>query len=122
MLKKTTLRAASTSAGVLLAAISLAGCAQYAAPPVPMAAAVPHGPAQPQWPGLPEKAACTTDLNKYQTLLWSDVTTGNLNQSVYDQIEADLSRAANACAGGHDSEARAIIRSTKLKHGYRAFL
>ncbi len=44
----------------------------------------------------------------------------NVNQSVYDQIEADLMRAADACAAGRDSEAMSIIRTTKVKHGYHA--
>jgi hypothetical protein len=110
------------SVGVSLAAMALGGCNRTYGPPAPVAAAVPRGPAPPDWPNLPEKAACTNDLNRYQTVIWGDVTTGNLNRSVYDQIEADLNRAANACAQGHDGEARAIIRSTKLKHGYRAYL
>ncbi len=85
-----------------------------------MAAAVPQAPARPSWPSLPEHAACTKDLNHYQTVLDADVGTGNLNRSVYDEIEIDLGRAAAACAGGRDGEARAIIRSTKVRHGYRA--
>jgi hypothetical protein len=55
-------------------------------------------------------------------VLDADVGTGNLARSVYEKIGADMSRAAEACAAGKDSEARAIIRSTKLKHGYRAYL
>jgi hypothetical protein len=110
------------SMGISLAALALGGCNQTSGSPVPMAAAVPKAPVPPDWPKLPENAVCTNDLNRYQTVLWGDVTTGNLNQSVYDEIEADLGRAASSCADGHDSEARAIIRSTKLKHGYRAYL
>lgn len=109
------------STGVVLSAAGLGGCYQAARYPAP-AAAIPRGPIQPAWPDLPENAACTKDLKRFQAVLWDDVTTGNLNQSVYDKIEADLDRAADACAQGQDSEARAIIRSTKLKHGYRAFL
>ena len=45
-------------------------------------------------------------------------TTGNLNQKVYNAIEADLSRAASACAAGKDGEALGIIHATKEKHGY----
>lgn len=122
------MRRLSRLGGVLTAtlacatAMALGGCYQSAAPPTPMAAAGPHAPSPPQWPKLPEAAACTGDLNRYQAILWSDVTTGNLNVSVYDKIESDLARAADACAGGNDSEARAIIRSTKLNHGYRAYL
>jgi hypothetical protein len=106
--------------GVILAAIALGGCNQTSGSSAPVAAVAPQAPAPPNWPKLPDGAACTNDLNHYQTVLGADVGTGNVNRSVYDQIETDLDRAANACAAGHDGEARAIIRSTKLQHGYRA--
>jgi hypothetical protein len=111
---------ASLSTGVLLAALMLCGCNQTNSPSAPVAAVAPQGPARPDWPKLPDGAACTTDLTHYQTVLDADVGTGNVNRSVYDQIETELVPAANACAAGRDGEARAIIRSTKLKHGYRA--
>lgn len=76
--------------------------------------------ATPSWPQLPPAAACTDKLNSYQKVLTADVTTGNLSQKVYDQIEADLARAASACAAGRDGEALGIIRATKEKHGYHA--
>ena len=112
--------AASISAGVFLATIALGGCNQTSGSSAPVAAVAPRAPAPPSWPKLPEDAACTNDLNHYQAVLDADVGTGNVNRSVYDQIETDLGRAANACAAGQDGEARAIIRSTKLQHGYRA--
>jgi hypothetical protein len=111
---------ASISMGVFLAAIALAGCNQTSGSSAPVAAVAPRAPAPPNWPKLPEGAACANDLNHYQSVLDADVGTGNVNRSVYDQIEIDLGRAADACAAGHDGEARAIIRSTKLQHGYRA--
>jgi hypothetical protein len=111
---------ASLAAGVFLAAVALGGCNQTSGSSAPVAAVAPQRPAAPNWPKLPDGAACTNDLNHYQTVLDADVRSGNVNRSVYDQIETDLGRAANACAAGHDGEARAIIRSTKLQHGYRA--
>ncbi|PNE11202.1 MAG: hypothetical protein CR217_10110 [Beijerinckiaceae bacterium] len=108
------------SAAVFLAAIALGGCNQTSGSSAPVAAVAPQPPVPPNWPNLPEGAACTKDLNHYQTVLDADVHTGNVNRSVYDQIETDLGRAADACAAGHDGEARAIIRSTKIQHGYRA--
>src|ERR1700730_14802819 len=104
----------------LLAALTLGGCNQTPGPTAPVATASPQAPVAPNWPKLPEGAACTNDLTHYQTVLDADVGTGNVNRSVYDQIETELIPAANACAAGHDGEARAIIRSTKLQHGYRA--
>lgn len=111
---------ASVPAVLLLAALTLGGCNQTAGSSAPVAAVAPQAPSHPDWPKLPESAACANDLNHYQTVLDADVGTGNVNRSVYDQIETDLDRAATACAAGHDGEARAIVRSTKLKHGYRA--
>ena len=103
------------------AAAGLAACnmSSGSSDPAPVAAAPPAGAAAPAWPALPA-AACADSLNSYQKVLTADVTSGNLNKTVYDQIEADLLRAANACAAGKDGEALGIIRSTKAKHGYRA--
>jgi len=106
------------SLSFLLAAIALGGCTQTR--PTPAAVAVPQGLARPAWPSLPENAACTKELTHYQGVLDADVSTGNLNKSVFDEIETDLARAANACASGKDGEAHAIIQATKIKHGYRA--
>jgi len=104
--------------GILFAAFGLGGCNQTAGMGS-VSAAVPQAPVRPAWPSLPENAACTKELNHYQTLLDADVSTGNLNRTVYNEIEIDMSRAANACAVGKDGEARAIMHSTKIKHGYR---
>lgn len=111
---------ASISTGVFLAALFLGGCNQASRSSAPVAAVARQAPAPPNWPKLPEGAACTSDLNHYQSVLDADVGTGNVNRSVYDEIGIDLGRAANACAAGDNGKARAIIRSTKIQHGYRA--
>jgi hypothetical protein len=108
------------SISVLLAALALGGCNQTSGSTAPVATASPQAPAPPNWPKLPEGAACTKDLTHYQTVLDADVGTGNVNRSVYDEIETELVPAANACAAGKDGEALALIRSAKVKHGYRA--
>jgi predicted small secreted protein len=107
-------------ASVVLAAFALSGCNQTSGSSAPVAAAASKPLAPPNWPKLPDGAACTNDLTRYQAVLDADVRTGNVNRSVYDQIEAELVPAANACAAGHNSEALAMIRSAKIKHGYRA--
>jgi hypothetical protein len=112
--------AACLSMTVLLAALALGGCNQTSGSTAPVATASPGAPAPPNWPKLPDGAACTKDLTHYQTVLDADVGTGNVNRSVYDEIETELVPAANACAAGKDSEALAMIRSAKVKHGYRA--
>jgi len=108
------------SASVLLAVLALGGCSQTAGSSAPVATAAPQAPAPPNWPKLPDGAACTNELTHYQTVLDADVGTGNVKRSVYDEIETELVPAADACAAGKDSEARAMIRSAKLKHGYHA--
>ncbi len=111
------------SAACLVAAIGLGGCnssgPQAGAPPTAAVAAAP-GASQPNWPPLPQGAACTDELNRYQAVLKADVGTGNVNKSVYDKIQTELVHAADACAAGHDAEARSLIRASKERHGYRA--
>lgn len=111
----------SLSMAVLGAATVLGGCNQTSDAPAPtVVATAPAGPAQPNWPPLPQGAACTSDLNQYQKVLNADVGTGNVNRSVYDKIETELLPAAQACAAGRDGEARNIIHASKQRHGYRS--
>jgi hypothetical protein len=98
--------------------VALAACNRSAGSPPPQAAAATSGAASPNWPALPEGASCTEKLNSYQKVLTADVKTGNVARSVYDAIEGDLMRAADACAAGKDGEALSIIRATQVKHGY----
>jgi hypothetical protein len=111
--------APASAIGILLAATVLGGCTQTTGMGT-VAAAVPQAPARPAWPSLPENAACTKELNHSQALFDADVATGMLNRSVYQDIEIDMSRAANACAAGKDAEARTILHRTKEHHGYSA--
>ncbi len=114
----------SISAAVLVAAIALGGCnlsgsqtaSAPAAPPAAVAAA--PGGAQPNWPALPQGAACTGELDRYEAVLKADLGTGNVNKSVYDKIQGELARAADACAAGHDADAQSLIRASKKQHGY----
>jgi hypothetical protein len=107
------------TAAVIGLTAALCGCNASSDSP-PVATAPSSAGSTPAWPPLPAAAACSESLNGYQTVLTADVKSGNLNKSVYDQIEADLLRAATACAAGKDGEAAGIIRSTKEKHGYHA--
>ncbi|MGH6797397.1 MAG: hypothetical protein ACREDI_03325 [Roseiarcus sp.] len=104
---------------IACASVSLCGCNLSSRPyeAAPVAAAPPAG-AAPNWPPLPQNASCTEKLNSYQKVLTADVKTGNVARSVYDAIEGDLMRAADACAAGKDGEALSIIRATQVKHGY----
>lgn len=108
------------SMAVLVAAIALGGCNLTADAPAPKVAAAAPGPAQPNWPPLPEGAPCTADLKRYQAVLDADVGTGNVNRSVYEKIQAELVPVAQACAAGREAEARSLILSSKARHGYRS--
>jgi len=107
----------------LAAVFSLAGCNASAPPPV-VAAAAPDAYATqtppPEDLHLPPGAACTRDIEEWRPVLEDDLQTGNLNQSVYDQIQIDIAAAAPVCRAGRDAQARAMIAASKRKHGYRA--
>jgi hypothetical protein len=64
------------------------------------------------------QGVCTVRLDRYQAVVNADHRTGNVNDSVYGQIEHELSRAAQACAAGHDGEALSLIRQSEIRHGY----
>ena len=64
-----------------------------------LATASPQAPARPNWPKLPDDAACTKELTHYQTVLDADVGTGNVNRSVYD-ADRDRARSRRECVRG----------------------
>lgn len=107
---------------MIAASAGLAGCKQITSGPSAPIASAPvaaNAPIEPKWPSLPEGAACTADLTRFQTILKSDVTTGNLNRSVYEKIQDELIPAAEACASGRDAEAVRMIQTAKSRNGYR---
>jgi hypothetical protein len=63
-------------------------------------------------------AGCNESLDRYQAVVGSDHRTGNVNESVYVQIERELSRAAAACAAGREGEASSLIHQSEVRHGY----
>jgi len=64
------------------------------------------------------QSVCTARLDRYQAVVNADHRTGNVNESVYAEIEHELSRAAAACAAGRDGEALSLIRQSEVRHGY----
>lgn len=101
------------------AAPLLAGCnTTTASNPAP--APVAYAPAGPRFPvvAMPEGSGCSAVLARYENVLKADLETGNVNKSVYEQIQSELSPARNACAGGRDGEARSIVAASKSRHGY----
>jgi hypothetical protein len=51
-------------------------------------------------------------------VLVADHQTGNVNDSVFGQIEQELSDAAAACSAGHSGEALNLVRASETRHGY----
>ena len=100
-------------------ALALAGCNETSAsmggPETSVATA-----SAPSSLRLPPGAPCAGEINRFQDVLKGDLNTGNVEQKVYDQIEADLHRAAAACSSGKGGEAHSIVAASKAKHGYRA--
>jgi hypothetical protein len=100
---------------IAAAALALSGCNETVQP---VAVAAPPPASGPSLAGLPPGAPCTQAIGAYQTVIQHDNETGNVNQSVYHQIEDEISRAAAACSAGRDGEARSLLASSKDRHGY----
>jgi hypothetical protein len=103
-------------AALVAAALVLCGCNETARPVA--AAPPPSAPAGPSLAGLPPGAPCSDAIGRYHTVVQHDADTGNVNQTVYHQIEDEISRAAAACSSGHDGEARSLLQASKDRHGY----
>ncbi len=106
---------------LVAAALLLCGCNETAQP----VAAAPPGPppgasGAAVLGGLPPGAPCTDAIGRYHTVVQHDADTGNVNQSVYHQIEDEISRAAAACSAGRGGEAISLIQGSKVRHGYHA--
>jgi len=97
------------------AAMFLSGCNETSQP---VAAAPPPPASGPSLAGLPPGAPCSQAIGAYQTVVQRDNDTGNVNPSVYHQIEDEISRAAAACSSGRDGESRALLSASKERHGY----
>jgi hypothetical protein len=114
------MRSLAMLGAAIVAALLLSACNETAQP----VAAAPPGPpgasAAAVLGGLPQGAPCTEAIGRYHTVVQHDADTGNVNQSVYHQIEDEISRAAAACAAGHGGEAISLIQGSKARHGYHA--
>jgi uncharacterized lipoprotein len=67
---------------------------------------------------LPPGAACTTQINRYATLVYGDNTTGMVSVSVFDEIKVEIAQAADTCRAGRDAEARGLVTASRRRHGY----
>jgi hypothetical protein len=102
-----------------IAALTLAGCNSNA--PAPQASAPQQASRSNLTPSdfkLPEGSGCSGEVARYRAVIANDHATGNVNDSVYAQIEGEISNAAAACSAGNDGQARALIHASKSRHGY----
>ena len=107
------------SAGVLTAALALAGCNSNA--PAPQAQAPQPQARSAMTPSdfkLPDGAGCSGEVARYRAVIANDVSTGNVNATVSAQIEGEIARASAVCSAGNDAQARALIHASKSRHGY----
>jgi hypothetical protein len=96
------------------AAVALAGCNQTSSSgPAPAMAAESAASVS-----LPAGAACTPRLERFRAVIENENRVGQVNPSVYRQVDAELTRAERACAAGRDAEAESMLAATKARHGY----
>ncbi|GLI91466.1 hypothetical protein [Methylocystis echinoides] len=108
----------SACLAAVLAGAALSGCN---APRQTGPVIDPTGPQRPapasQQP-LPEGAGCSAAIARYRSVMENDLSMGHVNQSVYGQIQGEISEAASACAAGQDAKATSLVRASKARHGY----
>jgi hypothetical protein len=97
------------------AAIALVGCNQTSAPGSAAASAPGVTPSSFR---LPDGTGCAGEVARFQAVIDNDVQIGHVNQSVYNRMSSDLSRASAACSAGRDAEAAGQLRTTKARYGY----
>ena len=67
---------------------------------------------------LPEGSGCAGDVARWQAVQANDYASGNVNLKIYNQIQAEIARASEACEAGRDADARKLVASSKSRHGY----
>lgn len=103
-----------------LAAAGLAGCnaartPQVASQAAPAAAA--RGVTPPDFQA-PDGSGCSGAVARYRAVMENDLAMGHVNQSVYAQIQSEISDASAACSAGQDGRALSLLRASKSRHGY----
>lgn len=80
---------------------------------IPMVAAV-VGPARP----AAARPDCAGAIARFRAITNNDVATGNLNRSVYEQIEAGLPQVILLCRHGDDRQSLAALTQLEHRYGY----
>ncbi|MDE2578359.1 MAG: hypothetical protein KGL46_06115 [Hyphomicrobiales bacterium] len=97
-----------------IAALTLSACNANRPAPVAAAPQASQGAAAP----LPAGAACSEQIARYRAVADQDHQTGNVNESVFKQIDSEIGAASAACRAGNDAQAIALVRASKSRHGY----
>ncbi|MEI2734257.1 MAG: hypothetical protein V9G24_05155 [Rhodoblastus sp.] len=103
------------------ALLALASCNSTPAPQAMATAPQQQRAVSPITPAgfkLPEGAGCSGAIARYRAVIANDHDTGNVNDTVYGQIEGEISGASAACAAGRDGEAMSLVAASKSRHGY----
>jgi len=61
---------------------------------------------------------CAGAIDRFRSIIDSDVATGNLNRSVYDSIQPGLRQAVALCQAGRAAAAERALQSLKSRSGY----
>jgi hypothetical protein len=105
-----------------LTALALAGC--NSSGPAPSAAAPTSTPAPnsivvaPSNFQMPQGSGCAAEVARYRAVQDDDLAMGQIAQSVYNQIHAEIAAASAACSAGRDAEARSMVLASRKRHGY----
>ena len=117
------IRSFAQLAPALGAAALLAGCNTTG--PSSIAATPPAAPSPfatqhytPEGFKLPEGSGCSGAIARWQAIQANDYASGNVNPSVYKEIQSEIAAASAVCAAGHDAQATAMIAASRRRHGY----
>jgi hypothetical protein len=91
-----------------------AACTSTAPPPAPAVAPSPVATVA----RLPDGTGCAGEVSRFRAVMQNDLQTGHVARRVYDQVTAEIDRAAAACAAGRDAEGVRLVRATKSRFGY----
>jgi hypothetical protein len=104
---------------VALVFLPLAACNQSAAPPAqPPQERTSASYVTPAGFRLPEGTGCSGEIARFRAVQDNDLSTGHVNQSVYNRIKTEVDQAAATCAAGNDGGARSALAGTKKRFGY----
>lgn len=102
---------------VLSAALLLAGCnqttSQQAIAPEQSSTVATRSHVK-----LPAGAACTAEIERFRTIIDSDLETGNVGEKVHASMISEMRQPESQCAAGNEGGSRAALAAVKARHGY----